>query len=540
MLKHIVELTDRAIPDMLAGQVVDKNSPHYGGLIVQGKGFAEPINAFGVVDTYLAAYYCPDSAYYKSPQVLDAAILTMEHVLRQMHDDGTFDLIETNFHDSGGGAYALTMLGYTHRLIKDQASTPKEKEVLALIETLAKESVKPVYEGGFHTPNHRWIQASGMALCYKITEDSRCLEVVETLLGEGVDCNEEGDYTERSIGMYDAWCNNALIIMAIELNKPELLEHVRRNLNRIWYYVESDWQAQTLASRRQDYGKDASMAMHLWAYSFMAKHDQNPKFAWMAQNIKQVNQSHQCLLTKLLLMPEVSEDMPQEPMPVTYKKLYPKAGVARYRNNDLTLTLLNENSLCLKIQYKSFRVYCKLACTFFQFGRLIGQTLEETKTGFVLKSHAEWGYRRPLKGVCNPDWFALPHADREKANWQHHDWALNVDFTEDEVSLHIQTDGTKGIPWKLEMIMDSGGTLYSQGTTMPGTPGGWAILGGDGLYVSNNNWMSIKGGTNQHEYAPFMRNSDPKSPEGFTLYHTGFTPADHKIALQFGRGYKMN
>ena len=536
MFKHILHLTDSAIPDMLAGQVLETNSPYYGGHIAQGKGFAEA--GSGAADAFLAAYFCPESAYYKNPKVLDAAILSMEHLLRVTHEDGTIDLLETNFHDATCNGFAMEILGYTHRLVKKYAVEPKEKHVLTLIETFTELSVKAMHEGGFHTPNHRWVVSAGMALCYGVTADPRCLETVEAYLAEGIDCNEEGDYTERSVGIYDAVNNHALIIIATELNKPELLLHVRKNLDRIWYYVEADWQAQTLVSRRQDYGKDASMIPHLWAYSFMAKHDQNPRYAWMAHKLMQQNTSHQCLLTKLLLMPEVTAEMPVSPMPMTYKMIYPKAGVARYRSNDLTLTLLKENTTCLKIQYGSFRVFCKLACTFFAHGRLSGQILEETTTGFTLSSHAEWGYRRPLKGVCNLDWFALPHAEREKANWQHHDWVLNVDFKDNEVNLHIRTDGTEGIPWKLEMILDPGGTMHSQGTTIPGSVGGWAVLGGSGLYAINNMWMSIKGGTNQHEYAPNMRNADPKSTEGFTLYNTGFTPADHKVTIEFGKGYK--
>ena len=546
----IASMTDGAVAHLLAKQVKDKNSPYYGGYIIQGKGFAEPGNSWSSADVLLSAYFNSESEYYKNSQVLSAAICALEYLISVTHPDGTIDLIETNFHDATCNGFAMKVLGYTYQLVKKHGTTPDELRVLALIEKFAELSTKAMYEGGFHTPNHRWVVASGMAFCHSITKDPRCIKTIEAYLSEGIDCNEEGDYTERSVGIYDAVNNNALIILATEMNKTELLEYVRRNLNRIWYYVESDFTAQTLSSRRQDYGKDASLAAHLWAYSFMANMDDNPQYAWMSHRIQQaIAQNaryggapaiqadtfvHLNMLTKLLLMPELNNSRTLLPMPESYKKIYPLAGSGRFRSGKLTATVIKDNPVFLKLQYGHFRCFFKLACTFFGHGKFIGQELVKTEYGFRLSSHVEWGYRRPLVGVSNQDWFKLPHEDREKANWQHHDWIVDVVFAEGMVELHVNTDGTEGIPWKLEMILEPGGVLYSGGTILPGLPGGWAVLGNGCKYSLNDEHMQVNLGLCDHEYGHGMRNAISLNADSFTVYHTGFTPACHQVKLKFG------
>ena len=557
LISLIADMTDRAIPYILAAQVNDESSPFNGGQIAKGKGFAEPFSGFSNADTLLAAYFYPQSAYYKSQEVLNAAIRALEYLLNATHDDGTLDLLETNFHDATLNGFAMKILGYTHHLVKQHAKTTAEKHALGLISQFAEKSVEAMYYGGFHTPNHRWVMASGLAFCYAITRDERCIEMAELYLAEGIDCNEEGDYAERSAGIYDAVTNNALIIIAEQLGKPELLDYVRRNLNRLMYNIEPTGLLQTLTSRRQDYGKDASPAPHLWAYSFMAARDNNPQFAQMARCIQdnivaglrpgappEVEHSaltHHNLLTKLMLipLPLPCPAVQETPLPLQYKKNYPLAGAARYRSGKLTITALKENSTCLKIQYGHLRVFCKLACTFFGDGRFLAQQLQETAEGFRLSSHVQSGYRRPLKDVTDPDWYALPHEQRQQANMQNHDWILEVLPlpADNAVQLRINTQGTPNIPWKLEFILDPGGMLYSGGVILPGNKSGWAVLGADAVYSIGGEYICINGGLGLHEYGPRMRNADPVSVEQFTLYHTGFTPARHDVCLTFGEGY---
>ena len=78
----------------------------------------------------------------------------------------------------------------------------------------------------------------GPALAHKAMAEAQVLfpelsvgETIEAYLNEGIDINADGEYIERSTGVYNAVCNRALRFAARILERPELLEPVRRNLD---------------------------------------------------------------------------------------------------------------------------------------------------------------------------------------------------------------------------------------------------------------------------------------------------------------------
>lgn len=137
--------------------------------------------------------------------------------------------------------------------------------------------------GGFHTPNHRWVMASALAMVWAATGDPALLEEAQLYLREGIDMNPDGDYTEQSVSVYDSIVNESLISLAQLLGREDLLDYVRRNLRKLFCYIEPDGTVNTLNSRRQDYGVKAYPTGHYWSCLFLAHHDRDPDFAGMAE-----------------------------------------------------------------------------------------------------------------------------------------------------------------------------------------------------------------------------------------------------------------
>ena len=544
----VLRLTDDAIPFILSAQQNDPARRDFRGHISPEKGFAEPIQSASAAGALISAYFCKDSKWYGNDTLLDAAINSLAFLNDMCHEDGSIDLLETNFHDCTGNAFAVQHAAYSFRLLEREAKTTKELEALAQNRAFLEKSAKAMLTGGFHTPNHRWVVASALSLCYRCLDDPECLKMAEVYLSEGIDCNEEGDYTERSVGIYDVVNNESLTIIAEELGKNEIFEAVDRNLNKNWYYIEPDLTGLTLASRRQDYGAEPQMVRHYYSYYQAALRTGNGQFAWMANKLlKQIEKLrvytgktseiggslyHQNLLTRFLLNP-VQELPKEEPMPVNYSRYFNKIGVARFRENDWTCSLLRDNSIFMKLQNKNLKIYAKLACTFFQHGRFIADEIIPIEGGHKLTSEREWGYIRPIPGINEPDWHKIDRNAREKANMQKHRWQVDVNFRNNGVTLLIRTEGTPRIPMKLELIMPPGGLLKAGGITMPAIPGGWAITGDCAIYNYGGDYVHISGGFNEHNYAENMRNSDPKPPDRFCLYCTGFTPVERAVLIDF-------
>ncbi len=547
--KLILQLTDESVPQMMAIQQMDPTKRDYKGHVWPGKGYAEPGTSGGAV-MLLSAYFCPDSVWYKNASVLEMAISAMEFFLSKCHEDGSFDLMETNFHDCTCNGFAMQNIGYIYRVLEKYAKTERELVMKSLALDFVKTSARAMLNGGFHTPNHRWVVTSALSLCYSILKDPALKEMAELYLSEDIDCNEEGDYTERSVGIYDVTNNESLTIIAQELGMPELYAYVERNLNKNWFYIEPDMTGLTLASRRQDYGKDAIMVRHFFSCWMAARRTGDPKLQWLAgQFLKQMDDQrlrygapgqiaatlhHQSLLARFLLDDSLKGDMPEgEPMRDVYDKSFPLAGVVRHRNGNWTCSLLKGNSTFMKVQNGTLKAYVKLVGSYFARGRMQAQEITAIEGGYRLTYRDVWGYVRPIKDLHQPDWHKIDKSAREDANMQLLVWQVDVLFEDSAVRLEISSEGTPEIPMKLEMIFTEGGMLRAQGLATPGRAGSYVLLAGDALYERYGEAIGVEGGFCEHDNAPAMRGSDPQPMEQFCVYMTGFTPVKRSVRITF-------
>ena len=106
--------------------------------------------------------------------------------------------------------------------------------------------------GGIHTPNHRWVVSSALAQIHSLFPSAKYVDRIDDWLGEGVYCDADGQFAERSTGIYSRVVDNALITIARLLRRPELLEPVRRNLAMTIFYMHPNGELETVGSRRQD------------------------------------------------------------------------------------------------------------------------------------------------------------------------------------------------------------------------------------------------------------------------------------------------
>ncbi|MBW7462267.1 hypothetical protein K0U00_50270, partial [Paenibacillus sepulcri] len=108
--------------------------------------------------------------------------------------------------------------------------------------------------GGCHTPNHRWVITAALGFMYKLTGQPELKERAEQWLAEGIDCTEDGEWTERSNGIYNAVSDIVLFYAAELFNLPDLLEPVRKNLRMMAHMIHPDGEVVTDYSGRQDFG----------------------------------------------------------------------------------------------------------------------------------------------------------------------------------------------------------------------------------------------------------------------------------------------
>lgn len=538
---------------LLMLQCKDRNSADFGVLVDIGKGYAEPASGVAYAYHFVVAYYNPASAYYRDETVLQAAIDAMTFMLANTNSDGTIDLKETNFHDSTSNGFAMHPGGYAYKLLnRFTANTPKENELKAMLHEFTVRSGDAMVNCGFHTPNHRWVVSAALALCFNLTGDIRYRNHLQKFLDEGIDCDAEGEYSERSAGIYNITCNRSLCILAEELHMPELYEAVSRNLNMVMKYFEPDETLCTLNSTRQDVGKDTPFGAYYENYMVMAVRTGNPEFAWIADHMldetvgrwmtdPSTAAGYNTHLPEFLMEEDFIEKMlavETKKPDLTYDKYFIDSGIVRKREGDTTLTLIKERTLFLKFQHNKQKLFVRFAGSFFgPHAQFLAQEITPIEGGYRMTYHKTWGYKRPFE--TKPDtwvWAKMDHSKRKDTTMQDFDVTIDAFMKGEELKIVVDAGGCSNIPIKLELMTGAGGVYITPDTAMVSRSGDYIFLKkGTAQYLyPDSTLLTVEGGFNKNWYGANMRGAAPGDKESFTIAMTGETPEKHTVTLRFG------
>lgn len=142
---------------------------------------------------------------------------------------------------------ALTV-AYLRRHAAEDALAPRLEGIMA-------RALPALISGGVHTPNHRWEIASALVAAGDLLGGDLATAATHRAadwLGEGVDVDADGLYSERSPN-YAAYVSNpALLTLAQSLGRPELTGIVHENLHAQLDLTAPDGGIETIHSRRQD------------------------------------------------------------------------------------------------------------------------------------------------------------------------------------------------------------------------------------------------------------------------------------------------
>ena len=210
LFKNTLAISEDTVRRVLATTIRDPESPF----------FAKPLTVDGLWDqpaalVWLAemgaVYFIPESKYYKSEELIGLFKEICVAAETAVHEDGTNDLIISNFRQPEYFHFPLLCQVY-RQFEKIGQPTEKEAEAAAKLYYLIERLSQGLLNSGFHTPNHRWVHTS--ALCYAYNtlkvKDQRFMDLAEKYLAEKIDIDEFGEFSERSAGMYSAISDRAL------------------------------------------------------------------------------------------------------------------------------------------------------------------------------------------------------------------------------------------------------------------------------------------------------------------------------------------
>jgi hypothetical protein len=521
----LVKVAERGANESLIKQQAD------GGLRDEHE-IPQPGATAGFLSNLAALFLAPESRYHRSAELLGRMERAAEHLVRIQHSDGTIDLLTTNFGSPPDTAFVLEPLCAAAEVLRAR----KYQETRRLEETLQtfiQRGATTLITGGIHTPNHRWVVVSALARCHHLFPDTRCVARLDQWLAEGIDLDEEGQFTERSTGIYNAITDRALLTAGRLLDRAVLFDPVRKNLETMVYFLHPNGEVATDISRRQDRFQPATLRPYYHAYRYLARHDRNGRFATVANDIEREHlEQLGGELIYFLEIPELRQDLPpREALPSDYDKYFPLSGFAHLRRGERSATILGEDSRFFSFRHGGAVVEAvRLASAFFGKGQF-SAPLTRWGGGYRLEQELEGYYLQPLEPAdrrADGNWQAMPNSRRAHSNACHLRSLLDIGEREDGIELSLNVAGTDGVPLALEITLRPGGQLTGDALTpLPDLPNAYLLGEGFASYELAGRRLRIGPGFRRHTWTQ-LRGAEPRLL-GVTLYLTDFTPLNRTL-----------
>ena len=551
--ERLIARHDRQIPSLMARQCLDEASPDYGAFLWEPYGLADPIFSLGQGCGLIHAYATPGSAWTLDRELERRIGLMLDHLGRVMRPDGNLDSMQTNFDSAPDVAFAMQGLGMATGLVRRfLPSDEGARALLARLEALIQRLAAGMRSGGFHTPNHRWVIAAALAIAQQFCPDEANLDYIDRLFAEGIDQDEDGEYTERSMGCYNAITNRALIYCAHLLQRPALLEHVRRNLELCWQHTRPDGGLFSCNSLRQDrrlgigdapnYGAEfIDVLLYMWALT--GDEEAHLRLALLLDPDRPPFDAAPPL-GPLLLWPRLQQllaDLPSgaeldrlatRALPRRFTRHFARSGLLLHRHDDFYAAYMSEHEDFLHVYQGELGIACASPppSTPSALQRSGGRG---GRDGGWTRHRAEGRYLMPLDDAADSVyWEDLPHHLRRRVNEMALDSFAVLRPDAGRLSLDLSVSGYDRVPMKVELLLPPGCRVVGDGFALDSSPGAnLSVKGGELRIIRGADELRITGLSATHRYTAAMRGGPAPEPGLFTVYATALTPWSGRIEI---------
>ena len=521
--KDLVEAWDKGVERMLQQQVTGASSK-YRGALPDADGLHAPGAIAGLIQILGTTYLHDGSKFHKHAELLERIRLGVGFVNRGLSKDGNIYLPITNFNSTPDGGFFVNPVATVALLARRAGAAELSKEIEPLLRTMGGGLAK----GGVHTPNHRWVVSSALAQLYELFGDASYRKRVDQWLAEGIDMDADGQFSERSTTVYNTVCDKALVIIANKMKRPELFEHVRRNLDALEYLVHPGGEVVTEFSKRQDRNQRAKLDRYWFPLQYMSGADQNGRYEAMARLAAPGRD-----LSLLIEYPELRREVAPAALNENFLKTFPVVGVTRIRRGFTSATIHHkENDRFFSVRRGDVVINAvRFASAFFGKGQFVASYGVNRGGTFELTQELEGPYYQPLEKpetiVYHEQW-----SDSRKRRKRTEVCKLRQSaiITEDKngFSVRMQSSGTNEVPLAVEISFAPGGTLEGCEKLRDDVH---LLAEASGVYRVGSNAIRFGPGLKMHRYVN-VRGALPKL-EGTSVYLTGLTPFDHTLRFDW-------
>ncbi|HIX16264.1 MAG TPA: hypothetical protein H9740_11205 [Candidatus Hungatella pullicola] len=541
---QVIKDSDARVGRSLEIQEMDKECPEYGGFFGQN-GYAEPKVTIYRLTTMTACYMNEESKWYNNEEIYKRICLALEYTKRVQRKEGFFDLPSCNFYSGPDTAFCVKRLFpyyvYLKRVCEKESGEKADRyyQIKELIEEILKKAAAALTHCGFHTPNHRWAIASALMMCWKYFGQEIYKQKADEILLEGCDCNEEGEYAERSAGNYNRVNNDAMIMLAAATGDKKYYDPVIRNLKMMLTYVDPDDSIFTNHSTRQDRGKKVYLKDYYFEYLYMGYKTENEMFLGAANYIMDTVKRHglttmDCLIHFMMNPELIGLECCESGIETDYHRFYQGSEIVRRRKGEYSYTILNQCPSFLYFQSGDFAMNLKIGAGFCEHRNFISKTLEKTERGYHLHETMKGWYYLPFQTPpATSDWWKMGNENRKKLYGPDMIFDVMIEEVEEGIDVRIVNTGVDRAPLRVEMIFDCGCRVETEAFSIEGK-GRSSIVAKSGTVTASKGRYAIEAGPcfGAHRFTSGMRGSENAGESCFTVYCTDFSCFDRTIHLR--------
>ena len=536
LLVNLIALNDKTIPEALSRQCTEKEDKFFGA-VFNRDSVVSPMGTSGLIEKLMCSYVSPESKFYHSDELVQRMTIAAGALLNLQHDDGTIDLLSTNFHSTPDLGFTIYPLALAYSIMQKNNHL-NYGEFPSLSKQYLLNAGEALSVGGVHTPNHRWVISGALAWLHSFFPNPEYRKRIEQWLAEGIDIDPDGQYHERSTAVYTPVTNRSLIDMAKKMDYKYIYDAVRKNLDMTFYFVRSTGEIVTESSNRLDKYLQSNMSNYYLAYNYMAIHDNDSRYAGMVNYIENTVP----VADLLYMLPHFLEDaaLLQElpagkPLPESYHKHFKYSDIVRIREADIDMSVITNNTTFFTyFKGEAALEAVRLSSAFFGKGQFQSQQMEKEGDTYVLSSTIYGPYYQPLPEEKLPDegeaWGQVPRSEREQSEIQRLHTKIYVTETNGKVRIKIAVDGPENLPVTLELAFRKGGTLTN---TIPKQGIENAFLIQNGAYVTytkGNDQIKVGPGVLAHKWTQ-LRGALPKL-QADCLYFTNYGPCEFEFTVE--------
>jgi len=258
-----------------------------------------------------------ESQFYDDAS-LKADALSLAEALRQLQEPSGFFRSGDNLVSPPDSSFTINDVCDVLEILRGAGEERSHTwhQVSTVLHEIADLAEPALLAGGIHTPNHRWEISAALARLHRRRPSKALASRVADWLGEGIDIDSDGMYSERSANYAAQVSNPSLEVVGDVFARGELHDCVVRNLVATVPLILPDGSVETVHSRRQDQKEVFSVAPYLTALRRWAIATGRGDLSWAAQYaLEQPIGFPSTALAEMLLHPDIKGTLPPATVP---------------------------------------------------------------------------------------------------------------------------------------------------------------------------------------------------------------------------------